>query len=116
MVLLVMIRNALPSSDPSLKTPAPYPAELPLIVLGLAVNTGQALVYSQIVLSFGIPFALIPLLLITCNREVMGGLVNRRITSATMMVVTTIYALTNLVADILYAVVNPRIRLGGSMA
>ena len=36
-----------------------------LIVLALAVNTSQALVYSQIVLSFGIPFALIPLLLIT---------------------------------------------------
>jgi peptide/nickel transport system permease protein len=35
---------------------------------------------------------------------------------AGMMVVTTIYALTNMVADILYAVVNPRIRLGRSIA
>jgi peptide/nickel transport system permease protein len=35
---------------------------------------------------------------------------------AGMMVVTAIYALANLVADVLYAVVNPRIRLGGSAA
>jgi peptide/nickel transport system permease protein len=35
---------------------------------------------------------------------------------AGMMVVTAIYALANLTADILYAVVNPRIRLGGSAA
>ena len=31
-----------------------------------------------------------------------------------MIVITTIYALANLVADILYAVLNPRIRVSGS--
>ena len=35
---------------------------------------------------------------------------------AGMMVVTAIYAFANLIADTLYAVVNPRIRLGGSTA
>lgn len=35
---------------------------------------------------------------------------------AGMMVVTAIYVLANLVADVLYAVVDPRIRLGGSAA
>ena len=36
---------------------------------------------SQVVLSFGIPFALIPLVLFTSRRDVMGGLVNNRLTS-----------------------------------
>ena len=60
-----------------------------LVILALAVNTTQALVYSQIVLSFGIPFALIPLLLITRDPAVMTDMVNRRLTSA-LMVLTTI--------------------------
>ena len=60
-----------------------------LVILALAVNTTQALIYSQIVLSFGIPFALIPLLLITRDPRVMTDMVNRRLTSA-LMVLTTI--------------------------
>ncbi|HST38594.1 MAG TPA: divalent metal cation transporter, partial [Conexibacter sp.] len=40
-----------------------------------------ALVISQVVLSFGIPFAVVPLILLTSNREVMGTLVNRRLTT-----------------------------------
>jgi manganese transport protein len=47
-----------------------------LIVLAIGVNPTDALVMSQVVLSFGIPFALIPLLLIARKREVMGALVN----------------------------------------
>jgi len=38
-------------------------------------------VLSQVVLSFGIPFALIPLLMFCRDRELMGTLVNRRITN-----------------------------------
>ena len=38
----------------------------------------DALVISQVVLSFGIPFALIPLLLLARRRDVMGGLANPR--------------------------------------
>jgi manganese transport protein len=38
-------------------------------------------VLSQVVLAFGIPFALIPLVLLTSNREVMGVHVNRRLTT-----------------------------------
>jgi len=67
-----------------------------LIVLGMAVSTTQALIYSQIVLSFGIPFALIPLLLITRNRDVMTDMVNRRITTALMVLVTAIITTLNL--------------------
>jgi manganese transport protein len=47
-----------------------------LIVLGLGLNPTDALVMSQVVLSFGIPFALIPLLLIARKKELMGSLAN----------------------------------------
>jgi len=75
-----------------------------LIVLALAVNTSDALVYSQIVLSFGIPFAVIPLLLITRNAEVMGEMVNRRITTAAMAAVATV--VTGLNAYLLYTEIS----------
>ncbi|HEX3693566.1 MAG TPA: Nramp family divalent metal transporter, partial [Solirubrobacteraceae bacterium] len=51
-----------------------------LAVLALGVSATSALVLSQVVLSFGIPFALIPLVMLTSNREVMGVHVNRRAT------------------------------------
>jgi manganese transport protein len=47
-----------------------------LLVLGIGFNPTDALVLSQVVLSFGIPFALVPLLLIARRRDVMGALVN----------------------------------------
>ncbi|HEX8752445.1 MAG TPA: Nramp family divalent metal transporter [Solirubrobacterales bacterium] len=47
-----------------------------LFVLAVGVNPTDALVGSQVVLSFGIPFALVPLLMISSRREVMGELVN----------------------------------------
>jgi manganese transport protein len=49
-----------------------------LLVLAIGVNPTDALVGSQVVLSFGIPFALVPLLLIASKREIMGDLVNPR--------------------------------------
>jgi manganese transport protein len=54
-----------------------------LIVLALGADPTRALVASQVVLSFGIPFALVPLLLLTRRRDVMGVHVNRRATTAT---------------------------------
>jgi manganese transport protein len=53
-----------------------------LVVLALGLDPTDALVASQVVLSFGIPFALVPLLIIAANREVMGELVNPRWLSA----------------------------------
>jgi manganese transport protein len=47
-----------------------------LIVLAIGVDPTDALVGSQVVLSFGIPFALVPLLIVASKREVMGDLVN----------------------------------------
>jgi manganese transport protein len=49
-----------------------------LVVLALNVSATDALVLSQVVLSFGIPFALIPLVLLTSRRDVMGAQVNGR--------------------------------------
>lgn len=66
-----------------------------LIVLACASNTGQALVLSQIVLSFGIPFALVPLLLVTSDRGVMADMTNRRSTSALMLVITVVITALN---------------------
>ena len=61
-----------------------------LIVLAIGVNPTDALILSQVVLSFGIPFALIPLLGFCRDRELMGGLVNRRATTAIATVVVVL--------------------------
>ncbi len=52
-----------------------------LIVLALGLNPTRSLVISQVVLSFGIPFALVPLVWLTSRRDVMGAFVNRRATT-----------------------------------
>jgi manganese transport protein len=50
------------------------------VVIAIGVDPSKTLVLSQVVLSFGIPFALIPLVMFTSRRDVMGALVNRRST------------------------------------
>jgi manganese transport protein len=67
-----------------------------LIVLAFGVNPTRALVLSQVVLSFGIPFALVPLVLLTSKREIMGELVNRRITTMTAWIVAGLIIALNL--------------------
>ena len=52
-----------------------------LAVLALGVSPTSALVLSQVVLAFGIPFALIPLVLLTSRRDVMGAHVNKPLTT-----------------------------------
>jgi manganese transport protein len=65
-----------------------------LMVLGLGLPTTDSLVVSQIVLSFGIPFALVPMVLLTRRGDVMGPFVNRPITTATATgIATTIITL-----------------------
>ncbi len=49
-----------------------------LVVLGLGLDPTDALVASQVVLSFGIPFALVPLLMLASKKDVMGAMVNPR--------------------------------------
>jgi manganese transport protein len=52
-----------------------------LVVLAIGLSPTNTLVISQVALSFGIPFALIPLLLLTCRSDVMGSFVNHRVTT-----------------------------------
>jgi manganese transport protein len=52
-----------------------------LVVLAIGLDPSRSLVISQVVLSFGIPFALVPLVLLTRRQDVMGALVNRRVTT-----------------------------------
>ncbi|MED3984352.1 Nramp family divalent metal transporter [Peribacillus simplex] len=54
----------------------------PLLIIIWGVNPSKALVVSQVVLSFGIAFALVPLIMFTSNKKIMGNLVNHKITSS----------------------------------
>src|SRR5438876_3646171 len=56
-------------------------------VIGIGLDPSRTLVISQVILSFGIPFALIPLVVFTSRREVMGVLVNRKATVVAAAVV-----------------------------
>jgi manganese transport protein len=52
-----------------------------LIVIFIGLDPTRTLVISQVVLSFGLPFAIIPLVMFTNRRDIMGTLVNQRITT-----------------------------------
>ncbi|MDX6448103.1 MAG: manganese transport protein [Gaiellaceae bacterium] len=65
------------------------------VVIGIGVDPSRTLVISQVVLSFGIPFALIPLVLFTSRRDVMGVLVNDRLTTAAATVVAGLISALN---------------------
>jgi len=61
-----------------------------LVILGLGVEPTNALVWSQVVLSFALPGTLIPLLLFTHDRRIMGVLVNHRLTTAVAVLITAV--------------------------
>jgi len=63
-----------------------------LVVLAIGVSPTNALVLSQVVLSFGIPFALVPLVLLTRRRDVMGAYVNGRVTSTAAIAISLLIA------------------------
>jgi manganese transport protein len=67
-----------------------------LVILGIGVDPSRSLVISQVVLSFGIPFALVPLVMFTSRRNLMGSLVNTRLTTGAACVVATLIILLNL--------------------
>jgi manganese transport protein len=67
-----------------------------LLILGVGLNPSRSLVISQVVLSFGIPFALVPLLIFCRNRAVMGTLVNHRITTSVASVVVALIVSLNI--------------------
>jgi manganese transport protein len=61
-----------------------------LVVLAVGVDATDALVISQVVLSFGIPFALVPMILLTRRADVMGSFVNRGATTVVASIVAAL--------------------------
>jgi manganese transport protein len=61
-----------------------------LVVLAVGVDPSTTLVISQVVLSFGIPFALVPMVLLTRRADIMGALVNRRLTTVIASIVASL--------------------------
>src|SRR5205823_15106831 len=90
-VMQGFIRRSVPIALRRLVTMAPA-----LVVLAVGLEPTRSLVLSQVVLSFGIPFALIPLVLLTRRRDVMGELVNRRLTSVVAGAVAAMIVALNL--------------------
>jgi manganese transport protein len=68
-----------------------------LVVLAVGVDPSRALVLSQVVLSFGIPFALVPLVRLTSDRALMGVDVNHRVTTVLGWTVAAVISLLNVV-------------------
>jgi manganese transport protein len=90
-VMQGFIRRSIPLLLRRLVTMAPA-----LVVLAIGVNASDALVISQVVLSFGIPFALVPLVLLTRREDVMGGFRNARATTFAASVVACMIIALNL--------------------
>jgi manganese transport protein len=67
-----------------------------LVVIAIGLDPSRTLVISQVVLSFGIPFALIPLVVFTSRRDIMGALVNHRATTAVAAAVALVISGLNL--------------------
>jgi manganese transport protein len=92
MIMQGLIHRSVPMLIRRLVTLAPA-----LLILALGFNPTRTLVLSQVVLSFGIPFALLPLVRLTSDRELMGVDANHRITTAIGWVVGVMISLLNAV-------------------
>src|SRR5262249_56750520 len=84
-VMQGVIRRQIPITVRRLVTMAPA-----FVVIAIGLDPSTTLMISQVVLSFGIPFALVPLVMFTARRDLMGQFVNRRITTAAACVVAAV--------------------------
>jgi manganese transport protein len=64
-------------------------------VIAAGIDPSRTLVLSQVVLSFGIPFALVPLVFFTSRRDIMGPLVNRRVTTVAASLISAVIVALN---------------------
>ena len=64
-------------------------------MLAVGLSPTSTLVLSQVALSFGIPFALVPMLLLTRRVDVMGAFVNHRLTTAVAALIAAIIVALN---------------------
>jgi manganese transport protein len=90
-VMQGFIRRQIPVTVRRLVTMVPA-----FVVIAIGVDPSRTLVLSQVVLSFGIPFALVPLVMFTARRSVMGPLVNRRGTTIAASVVAGVIITLNI--------------------
>jgi manganese transport protein len=67
-----------------------------LIVIMIGLDPTRTLVISQVVLSFGLPFAIIPLIIFTSRRKIMKVLVNHKLTTIMAIIVAGIVVLLNI--------------------
>jgi manganese transport protein len=67
-----------------------------MIVIAIGFDPTRTLVFSQVVLSFGIPFALIPLVVFTARKDIMGVLVNRKFTTIVASIVAALIVSLNI--------------------
>ncbi|MDB5177729.1 MAG: Manganese transport protein MntH [Candidatus Saccharibacteria bacterium] len=68
-----------------------------IVIVAIGIDPTRALIVSQVALSIGIPFALIPLLLVTASRKIMGDTVNTKLITITLATATTIIVVLNVV-------------------
>ncbi|AXB48075.1 Nramp family divalent metal transporter [Amycolatopsis albispora] len=85
MIMQGLLRKRIPLLLRRLITLAPA-----IVVLAIGVDPSRALVVSQVVLSFGIPFALVPLVRLTSDRELMGADANHRATTTVAWAVAAV--------------------------
>ena len=92
MIMQGLLRRSIPLLLRRLVTLIPA-----LLILAIGLDPSRALVLSQVVLSFGIPFALIPLIRLTSDAPLMGADTNHRVTSALGWTVAALISLLNVV-------------------
>jgi len=92
MIMQGLLDRSIPMLVRRLVTLAPA-----LLILSLGLNPTRTLVLSQVVLSFGIPFALLPLVRLTSDRKLMGVDANHRVTTVVGWVIGVMISLLNVV-------------------
>ena len=68
-----------------------------MVIIIIGINPMKALLISQVTLSFVLPVAIIPMLIITSRKDLMGALVNKRITKIVGIIITTVIVVLNAV-------------------
>lgn len=92
MIMQGLLRRSVPIVARRLITLLPA-----LAILAAGIDPTRALVLSQVVLSFGIPFALIPLIRLTSDRRLMGADVNHRVTTLLGWIIAALISVLNVV-------------------
>jgi len=67
-----------------------------MVVIGIGLDPTRTLVISQVVLSFGLPFAIVPLIMFTRRKDIMGVLVNRRLTTMAISIAAVLIIALNI--------------------